>query len=106
LVVNKPSLTGSQEPMPLSNQGFTGCGKTHGNCHSEEPAGGPEHSEGRICICLKTRKCRSFGPKDRPQDDTVAAFFRSLFSPAPRLQLPRARGRAAFRLLPTSFVSR
>jgi imidazolonepropionase-like amidohydrolase len=51
-----------------------GCEKTHGHCHSEEPAGDEESR-----VALKTLRARSFAAA---QDDSIGTSFRSLFSPA------------------------
>jgi len=54
--------------------GFTGNGKAHWHCHSEEPAGDEESR-----IALKTLRARSFSAA---QDDGIGASFHSHFGPA------------------------
>ena len=76
-----PPQPGRRRKNPVAPAGRGG-GKTHGICHAEEPAGGPEPSEGRICICLKTRNADPSPQKARLRMTALAAFLRSLLPPS------------------------
>jgi hypothetical protein len=62
--------------------GFRGSGKTRSRRHAEEPAGGPEHRERRICMGLKTRNADPSLPRAEPRMTVLREFFRNRFSPA------------------------
>ena len=84
-VTNKVAeVSGKRRDNPTAVvPGLRGCGKTQPSRHSEEPAGGPEHREGRTCICLNTRNADPSPQKAVLRMTVLDGFFRSLLSPAP-----------------------